>query len=108
MAWCVDKAFPEQTRYTVTANKAPLFLAERVVDRERKTKRKNDKGPQKIGISTLKQYTSALTDFYNEQVAMNINNNAPPRNHTVKLLLKNYETAKRKEKISTIEAWALY
>jgi hypothetical protein len=96
--WCEEKKFDELSRSTVTGYKLHWFLNERVVNRKRKVRRKDDTGDEVIGNHTLKQYVNAIIDLYRRQKAAGVNSNEQPRIDAVQLLLKNHasDTANRK------------
>jgi hypothetical protein len=101
IAWCDKRQFASPSTYTVTSNKLHLFLEEEVVNRPRKVQRKNGNNGtalQRVGNETVKQYTNAIIDLYNQQVQHNANSNPHPRQSNVRLLIKNYaaETAQKK------------
>ena len=97
--WCIEKGFPEEARTVVTGPKLHLFLEEKVVNRPRK-KVKAGGQPKQIGIATLEAYIAAITDLYQQQVALKVNAHQHPRTDAVKAFLRNahYEEVQKKRK----------
>lgn len=97
--WCEEKGFPAETRATVTGAKLHLFLEERVLNQPHK-KQKAGAELKQVGIATLEAYIAAVTDLYQQQVALRVNSNPHPRTDAIKEMLRNahFEEGKRKHK----------
>ncbi len=65
------------TPHVFPAAKINMFLRERVIGRNKK-KKNGTRDLETIGLSTIRQYLSAVISLFKEQQTMNMNSNPPP------------------------------
>ena len=95
--WCEEKGFPLESRYTVTGPKLHFFLEERILNQPHK-RQKSGTVLKRVGVATLEAYIAAVTDLYQQQVALRVNSHGHPRTDAIKEMLRNanYEVAQKK------------
>ena len=96
--WCIEKGFIDKC--TVTGDKLHFFLAEQVISRDSRKRRRSGSEPaRKVGKATVHGYTAAIVDLWRQQAAMGMNSHPNPHDSNVQRLLKNaqYETQQHRK-----------